>query len=105
MILMPCPWCGPRNVAEFAYRGELAVRPDVATTTPEEWRAYLFVRDNPRGWTTEQWLHRAGCHRFFVAERHTVTNEVRATRAPARQLGHAAGSEPTGAEPPSEGRA
>ncbi len=45
-----------------------------------EWRGYLYLRRNPAGWTTETWFHRFGCARFFVAERHTVTNEVRATR-------------------------
>lgn len=94
MILLPCPWCGPRNVQEFHQVGETVTRPAVATTTPEEWRDYLFFRDNPRGWTVEHWYHRAGCRRFFVAERHTVTNEVRATRRPARQRGEA---EPGGA--------
>lgn len=94
MILLPCPWCGPRNVQEFHQAGEVLTRPDVPTTTPEEWRDYLFFRDNPNGWTTEQWYHRAGCRRFFVAERHTVTNEVRATRRPARQR---SGTDPGGA--------
>lgn len=89
MILLPCPWCGPRNVQEFAHVGETVTRPAVATTTPGEWRDYLFFRTNPRGWTVEHWFHRAGCRRFFVAERHTVTNEVRATRRPARQRGEA----------------
>lgn len=84
-MLLPCPWCGPRNVQEFHHVGETVTRPPVATATPEEWRDYLFFRDNPRGWTVEQWYHRAGCRRFFVAERHTVTNEVRATRRPAPQ--------------------
>lgn len=95
-MLLPCPWCGPRNVQEFHQVGEVLTRPDVPTTTPEEWRDYLFIRDNPQGWTTEQWYHRAGCRRYFVAERHTVTNEVRATRPPARQR---AGAEPDTPEP------
>lgn len=33
MILLPCPGCGPRDAGEFAYVGELAVRPDPRTTT------------------------------------------------------------------------
>lgn len=94
MILLPCPWCGPRSVQEFAYEGEVVPRPEVPSTTPEEWRDYLFFRDNPRGWTVEQWYHRAGCRRFLVAERHTETNEVRATRRPARQVEAAAQPEP-----------
>ena len=80
MILLPCPNCGPRNAAEFRYVGESHVRPDPNTATPQEWRAYLYLRDNPAGWVSETWLHRAGCRRYLVVERHTVTNEVRDVR-------------------------
>ena len=54
MILIPCPHCGPRNSDEFVWAGERPRRPDPAatTTTPAEWRAYLYERVNPAGWTT-----------------------------------------------------
>jgi heterotetrameric sarcosine oxidase delta subunit len=81
LILIPCPYCGPRNSNEFAHRGEGHSRPNVEGVSPEEWRSYLYVRRNPAGWTRETWFHRFGCGRFFVAERNTVTNEVRATHA------------------------
>lgn len=86
MMLLDCPWCGPRNASEFRYVGEQTARPDPATADPQAWRTYLHARANPAGWTTETWLHRAGCRRFFVAERHTVTNEVRDTRPPSAQV-------------------
>ena len=86
MILLPCPYCGSRNVSEFRYVGELSTRPEPNATDPEEWRAFMYVRANPAGWTTETWFHRAGCRQHFVVERHTVTNEVRASRLPAAQL-------------------
>jgi sarcosine oxidase, subunit delta len=82
MILMPCPYCGPRNVSEFHYVGELSTRPDPNETGPEAWRAFLYLRLNPAGWTTETWFHRAGCRQHLVVERHTVTNEVRSSRLP-----------------------
>ncbi len=82
MILIPCPWCGPRNASEFHYIGEQTQRPDPTTAEPETWRTYLYVRRNPAGWVTESWMHRAGCRQFFAAERHTVTNEVRRTWLP-----------------------
>lgn len=83
MMLLTCPWCGHRTVQEFRYVGEQgAIRPAGADVTPAAWRTYLYRRANPAGWTTETWYHRAGCKRYFVAERHTVTDEVRATRAP-----------------------
>ena len=80
MILVPCPNCGPRNSAEFAYWGESHVRPPVEGVDRAEWRAYLYLRHNRAGWVTETWFHRSGCAKFFVAERHTLSNEVRATR-------------------------
>jgi sarcosine oxidase subunit delta len=86
VILLPCPFCGPRNASEFRYVGELSERPGPNTTSPEEWRTFLYVRANPAGWTTETWFHSAGCRQHFVAERHTVTNEVRSSRLPAAQL-------------------
>ena len=78
MIELPCPWCGPRNVTEFRYSGEVTPRPDPASATPEEWRDYLYLRRNPRGWVDETWYHGAGCRRFFRVERETVSNRVRA---------------------------
>ena len=82
MLLMPCPHCGPRNASEFRSFGEERRRPEPDRTTAEEWRAYLYTKRNPAGWTTETWYHGSGCRAFFTVERHTVTNEVRATRRP-----------------------
>jgi sarcosine oxidase, subunit delta len=76
MILLPCPWCGPRDAAEFHHLGEAVPRPDPVTTTRQEWRAYLYERDNPCGWVTETWSHRMGCRRVITLRRHTLTNEV-----------------------------
>lgn len=81
MMLVPCPWCGPRNVTEFKYSGEAGrARPDPADTTPAEWRSYLYDVRNRCGWVEERWYHRAGCRAWFILERHTLTNETRPTR-------------------------
>src|SRR5919112_4670816 len=80
MILLPCPYCGPRNVSEFRYVGEVSERPDPSETFIEGWRTFLYVRNNPAGWTTETWFHSAGCRQHLIAERHTMTNEVRTSR-------------------------
>jgi len=77
MILLPCSWCGPRDAGEFHQVGEAAARPDPGTATPQEWRAYLYLRANVCGWTTETWYHRMGCRRYIRVERHTETNEIR----------------------------
>jgi heterotetrameric sarcosine oxidase delta subunit len=81
MILLPCPWCGPREATEFAHVGEVSARPDPGSATPAQWRGYLYLRANACGWTTETWYHRMGCRRFITVQRHTETNEVRQARA------------------------
>lgn len=78
MMLVPCPWCGPRHADEFRYVGEITARPDPATTTTDEWRDYLYLRRNRAGWTLERWYHRMGCRRYLVVERDTVTHDIRA---------------------------
>jgi len=77
MILLPCPWCGPRDSEEFGYVGEMRVRPDPLTASTEQWRDYLYLRRNVVGWTTERWYHGMGCRRYLLVERDTTTNAVR----------------------------
>ena len=84
MMQLSCPWCGPRNVTEFRYSGEAPPPPDPATASREEWRAYLYLRRNPRGSVEENWYHRAGCRRFFRVERDTESNATRAATGGAR---------------------
>ncbi|PZS05272.1 MAG: sarcosine oxidase subunit delta [Pseudonocardiales bacterium] len=82
MMLLPCPWCGPRNVTEFAYRGENIARPDPNTADKATWRDYLYYRSNRAGWEREGWFHRAGCRQFFSIERNRTTNETRGVGTP-----------------------
>jgi sarcosine oxidase, subunit delta len=96
VIFLPCPYCGPRNASEFRYVGELTTRPDPNASGVEEWRAFLYMRANPAGWTAETWFHRAGCRQHLVVERHTVSNEVRASRLPDAQLRGRQGERATG---------
>ena len=74
-FLVPCPRCGPRDVYEFRFGGELTRRP--APDAPEaEWAAYRYSRDNRSGSSAEWWFHRGGCRRWFQAERDTRENRV-----------------------------
>ncbi|MFC5995746.1 sarcosine oxidase subunit delta [Pseudonocardia hispaniensis] len=82
MMLLTCPWCGPRNSTEFRFRGESHARPHPDTATPGQWRDYLYFATNPRGWSRETWYHGSGCRRYFTVERHTESNELRATDEP-----------------------
>ncbi|MFC5218753.1 sarcosine oxidase subunit alpha family protein [Streptomyces coerulescens] len=78
MLLIPCPWCGPRDEAEFHYGGQAHVPypQDPASLTDQEWARYLFFRDNTKGPFAERWSHAAGCRRWFNAVRDTSTNEI-----------------------------
>lgn len=80
MIQVSCPNCGPRNVQEFRYGGELNPRPRLpAAASTAEWANYLYMRENRLGLRTEWWYHRHGCGLWFLAERHTHTNEIQRT--------------------------
>jgi sarcosine oxidase subunit delta len=80
MLLIPCPWCGERDEAEFHCGGQSHIaRP----TEPErisdpEWADYLYMRDNTKGLFYERWVHSSGCRRWFNLARDTVTHEIRA---------------------------
>ena len=78
MLLIDCPWCGPRDEIEFSYGGEAhRVRPaDPQALTDAEWAEFLFIRRNTRGAHKERWVHSHGCRRWFNIERHTVTYEI-----------------------------
>ncbi|GAB3288062.1 sarcosine oxidase subunit delta [Parasphingorhabdus pacifica] len=78
MMLIPCPWCGPRDVDEFHYGGQADVRypKDPNATSDEEWAQFLFFRDNPKGLFVERWSHASGCRRWFTVRRDTVSNHI-----------------------------
>ncbi|HET6503188.1 MAG TPA: sarcosine oxidase subunit delta [Amycolatopsis sp.] len=77
MLLITCPWCGPREETEFRYGGQahVAYPADPEALSDEDWARYLFFRDNPKGTFVERWVHSAGCRRWFTTVRDTVTNE------------------------------
>ena len=78
MQLIGCPWCGPREEAEFHYGGQahVAYPVDPAEQTDEQWAQYLFFRDNPKGPFAERWMHAAGCRQWFNAVRDTATHRM-----------------------------
>ena len=81
MLLIDCPYCGPRAELEFAYGGEAHIaRPaDPSALDDEAWAAYLQLRSNPKGVHAERWRHVHGCARFFNALRDTTTDLFLAT--------------------------
>jgi len=78
MLLIECPWCGPRDQTEFSHGGEAHIeRPrDPAKLDDAAWVDYLFMRTNPKGLHHERWVHAAGCRRWFNAVRDTVGHEI-----------------------------
>ncbi|RWO55337.1 sarcosine oxidase subunit delta [Mesorhizobium sp.] len=76
MQLFPCPFCGPREEAEFHYGGEAGnPRPEGTDVRTGEWTDYLHLRTNPKGTTAEVWVHLT-CREFFVMTRNSVTHEI-----------------------------
>ncbi len=84
MMLIPCPWCGPRDETEFRYGGQahVAYPSDPQELSDEQWGRFLFHRANPKGAFTERWCHTAGCRRWFTVQRDTATNTVLHHTAP-----------------------
>jgi len=81
MFLIECPWCGERDESEFNCVGEAHIARPLETEkmSDQEWADYLFMRSNPKGLHREQWLHAAGCRRYFNAERDTVSYRISGT--------------------------
>ena len=80
MLLIDCPWCGPRNEDEFSYGGEAhIVRPAAPEAQSDaQWADYLFMRSNRKGLNLERWVHTHGCGRWFNVARDTVTHRIEA---------------------------
>lgn len=78
MLLITCPWCGPRDEIEFTCGGEAhRARPaDPAATDDAAFADFLFMRTNPKGLQRERWCHSQGCRRWFNLERSTITHEI-----------------------------
>ena len=77
MLLITCPYCGPRPEEEFSNGREAHIaRPtDSEAMSDEEWARFTFIHNNNKGWMRERWFHAAGCRRWFNAVRHNVTSE------------------------------
>jgi sarcosine oxidase subunit delta len=78
MFLIECPWCGERDETEFQCVGEAHIARPLETErlSDAEWADYLFMRSNTKGVHREQWLHSAGCRRYFNVERDTVSYHI-----------------------------
>ena len=74
---IPCPFCGERDVSEFAYHGDTAKRPDPATDDGQRrFFEAVYLRDNPAGPHRELWYHAQGCRSWLIVTRDDRTHEV-----------------------------
>ena len=81
MLIINCPYCGPRDQSEFSNGGEAHVkRPDGSKEIGDrEWGEYVFIRANPKGLFYERWVHTHGCRKWFNCVRDTSTDEILVT--------------------------
>ena len=75
MLLITCPYCGPRPEIEFRNMGEAHVMRPTPAATDQDMAEFLYMRTNPKGLIAERWRHIHGCARIFNAVRHTVTDK------------------------------
>ena len=96
MLLINCPYCGPRAELEFHCGGEGGiVRPaEPDALNDAQWGDYVFMRKNIRGVQHEQWCHDAGCGKWFNALRDSVTYRIVETY----RIGASPSSEATGGD-------
>lgn len=81
MKLLTCPVNGPCNIVEFQYLGPVrAASPE----QPEQLTEALFFAPNPLGVLREWWRHTPS-NTVFIAERHTVSDQIVATYLPSRK--------------------
>ena len=77
MLLLTCPYCGVAcDETELSPGGEAHLKRFGPGSSDEDFEAYLFHRENPKGVHFERWRHAYGCGKWFHAARHTVTLEV-----------------------------
>lgn len=94
-FVLHCPNCGPREVTDFSFGGELVARPR-SRPAERDLNAYTYMRRNVAGVQLEWWYHRSGCRSWFVAERDTTSHVVSWTALP----GAVPSAAPTGAVRP-----
>jgi sarcosine oxidase subunit delta len=76
-MLITCPYCGPRDLAEFTYQGDAnRTRPDPASTDAAAWHDYVYERINTAGDHKEFWQHSGGCRSHLLVTRSTLTHGV-----------------------------
>ena len=74
-MLIPCPWCGNRDEAEFSYGGEVTTEPDPIVSDDKDWADYVFNVNGEPG-IRREWWHHGPSGIWFILERDTRTDTV-----------------------------
>ena len=69
MSRLPCPFCGPRELEEFAFHKTLP-EPDAGDF------AAVYLRTNRVDDSLEHWQHAHGCRAWLRVRRNPSTGEV-----------------------------
>ncbi|NNL36591.1 MAG: sarcosine oxidase subunit delta [Silicimonas sp.] len=77
-MIIDHPLLGPRDAAEFVYKGDASLidRPDGMSASDEEMHDYVYLRDNPAGEIRELWYHEQGDRSWLVVTRNTLTHAI-----------------------------
>ena len=77
MLILRCPYCGVMaDETELAPGGEAHLKRFGPGASDDDFEAYLFHRENPKGVHFERWRHAYGCGKWFHPARDTATMEV-----------------------------
>lgn len=74
-----CPFCGERDLSEFAYLGDANCRRPEEPDGPDAQARFfeaVYLRDNPAGPHEERWYHVFGCRSWLHVTRDTCTHEI-----------------------------
>lgn len=108
-MLIACPYCGPRDAAEFTYQGDgNRARPAPMSQDIEGWNNYVYDRVNIAGDHNEIWQHSGGCRSHLRVTRNTLTHRIssvdfaRPEGSPAKPKSESAKSVPAKAKAPAK---
>lgn len=77
MLLLECPYCGAKcEETELSPGGEAHIKRYGPGSSDQDFEAYLFMRENPKGVHFERWRHVYGCGKWFHVARCTQSLEV-----------------------------
>lgn len=80
-MMINCPYCGKRYLAEFTYEGDATLTRPAGVQLEDEqaWYDYVYNRVNDKTQHAELWQHAQGCRQFLVVIRDLDTHHIHAT--------------------------